>query len=261
MQKNRWLGGILFLGLSLLFCFLFQQTSFGQNIEVKGVIYDISQKTPLEAVTVMATNGAGTMTDEFGRYKIWVRPTDSISFSYQGKGTAKYPVLKMEDYTQFNMALHVYVHALPNVIVRPPNYRQDSIQNRMDYGKYFNFSKPNPLKSINVGPTGVGMDPNEIINMFRFKRNRSLASLQRRLVAEEEDKYVDFRYSAKFVTDLTGLTGEELKYFMRKYRPPYDFVVITNSLELGYYIQQCYKKERGLLPPGVPIYDLGPIIR
>lgn len=228
---------------------------------MKGVIYDISQKTPLEAVTVMATNGAGTMTDEFGRYKITVRLTDSVYFSYQGKGTAKYPVLKMEDYTQFNMALHVYVHSLPNVIVRPPNYRQDSIQNRMDYAKYFGYTKPNPIKSINVGPTGVGMDPNEIINMFRFKRNRQLASLQRRLIAEEEDKYIDFRFSAKFVTDLTGLKDEELKSFMRKYRPPYDFVVITNTLELGYYIQQCYKREKGLLPPGVPIYDLGPVVR
>ncbi|MCU0386996.1 MAG: carboxypeptidase-like regulatory domain-containing protein [Chitinophagaceae bacterium] len=241
------------------FCLLFG-VAIAQEIEVKGVIYDISQKTPLEGVSVMATNGSGTSTDEFGRYKIMVRPSDSLFFSYQGKETAKYPVLKMEDFSQFNMALHVYVHALPNVIVRPPDYRMDSIQNRLDYAKYFDYKKPNPISSINVGPTGVGMDPNEIINMFRFKRNRQLASLQRRLIQEEEDKYIDFRFSAKFISELTGLKDEELKLFMRKYRPPYDFVVITNNLELGYYIQQCYKKERGLLPPGVPIYNLGPVI-
>lgn len=234
-------------------------TAAAQLIEVKGVVYDISQKTPLEAVTVMATNGAGTYTDAFGRYAIRVRPTDSIYFSYQGKETLKYPVLKMEDYTQFSMALHVYVHTLPTVIVRPPDYRADSTQNRMDYAKYFAYRKPNPISSINIGPTGVGMDPNEIINMFRFKRNRQLASLQRRLIAEEQDKYIDFRYTKKFVTELTGLSGEELNAFMRKFRPPYDFVAITNQLELGYYIQQCYKMEKGLLPPGVPLYNLGPI--
>ena len=244
----------------ILFSFFVCHFGYAQNIEVKGVVYDISQKTPLEGVSVMATNGTGTATDEFGRYTIWVRPTDSLSFSYQGRETAKYPILKMEDYTQFNMALHVYVHALPNVIVRPPNYRMDSIQNRLDYAKYFDYKKPNPFGSINVSPTGVGMDPNEIINLFRFKRNRQLASLQRRLIMEEEDKYIDFRFSARFVAEITGLKDEELKLFMRKYRPPYDFVVITNTLELGYYIQQCYKKEKGLLPPGVPIYNLGPII-
>jgi hypothetical protein len=230
-----------------------------QLIEVKGVIFDISQRTPLEGVSVMATNGNGTSTNEFGRYSIWVNPTDSVYFSYQGKETAKYPVLKMEDYTQFSMALHVSVHSLPNVIVRPPDYRTDSAQNRMDYAKYFAYRKPNPISSINVGPTGVGMDPNEIINMFRFKRNRQLASLQRRLLMEEEDKYIDFRFSKKFITEITGLQGDELTVFMKKYRPPYDFVAITNQLELGYYIQQCYKMEKGLLPPGIPLYNLGPI--
>jgi hypothetical protein len=230
-----------------------------QLLEVKGTIFDITQKTPLEGVSVMASNGSGTSTDEFGRYTIKVYATDSLYFSYQGRETGKYPVLSMEDYRQFNMALHVKVYALPNVIVRPPDYRQDSLQNRRDYAKYFDFSKPNPLKSINVGPGGVGMDPNEIINMFRFKRNRQLASLSRRLIAEEHNSYIDFRFSKNFVRELTGLKEQDLTLFMRKYRPPYDFVVITNQLELGYYIQQCYKKEKGLLPPGVPLYDLGPL--
>jgi len=259
MQKLGLTFNLLLKAL-LIFGFLSETSPvMAQLIEVKGVIFDISQRTPLEAVTVMATNGAGTMTDQFGRYTISVRISDSVYFSYQGKETAKYPVLKMEDYTQFSMALHVSVHSLPNVIVRPPDYRTDSAQNRMDYAKYFAYRKPNPISSINVGPTGVGMDPNEIINMFRFKRNRQLASLQRRLVAEEEDKYIDFRFSKKFITDITGLKGDDLTVFMKKYRPPYDFVAITNQLELGYYIQQCYKMEKGLLPPGVPLYNLGPI--
>jgi hypothetical protein len=242
----------------IIFCHLPLTFLSAQEIEVKGVIYDISQRTPLEGVSVMATNGRGTSTDEFGRYSLWVRTSDSLYFSYQGRETSKYPVLKMEDHRQFNMALHVQVFSLPNVIVRPPNYRMDSLQNRLDYGKYFDYRKPNPIGSINVGPTGVGMDPNEIINMFRFKRNRQLASLQRRLIAEEEDNYVNFRFNKNFVTQVTGLKGPELDAFMRKYRPPYDFVAITNQLELGYYIQQCYKKEKGLLPTGVPLYDLVP---
>ena len=259
MQKfgrilNLWLKALFLLGFFYESC-----PVNAQLIEVKGVILDISQRTPLEGVTVMATNGSGTYTNEFGRYSIWVNPSDSVYFSYQGKETAKYPVLKMEDYTQFSMALHVSVFSLPNVVVRPPNYRTDSAQNRMDYAKYFAYRKPNPISSINVGPTGVGMDPNEIINMFRFKRNRQLASLQRRLIAEEEDKYIEFRYNKKFITEITGLKGEELTVFMKKYRPPYDFVAITNQLELGYYIQQCYKMEKGLLPPGIPLYNLGPI--
>jgi hypothetical protein len=108
-----------------------------------------------------------------------------------------------------------------------------------------------------VANGGVGMDPNEIINMFRFKRNRQLTSLRNRLLADEQEKYVDFRFNKSFVKRVTGLSDAEIKKFMFKYRPPYDFLVIVNELELGYYIQQCYKKEMGLLPKGVEIYLLG----
>jgi len=227
------------------------------NVEVKGVVYDISQRTPMEAVSVMATNGRGTITDSFGRYAIWVRETDSIFFSYQNKATGKYPVLTMQDPNQFNMALHVQVQTLAPVTIYGRSYRMDSLANRMEYAKYFNWSKPNPLTSVNVANGGVGMDPNEIINMFRFKRTRQLTSLRNRLIADEQDKYVDFRFNKSFVKRLTGLTDAALKKFMFKYRPPYDFLCIVNELELGYYIQQCYKKEMGLLPVGVEIYLLG----
>lgn len=229
----------------------------GSLIEVKGVVYDITQKVPLDGVTVMATNGKGTMTDSLGRYSIWVRETDSVFFSYQNRVSGKYPVLGMQDPRQFSMALHVYTNQLPPVTIYGRNYRTDSLANRAAYAKYFNWSKPNPLTSVNVGGGGAGMDPNEIINLFRFKRNRQLAAFQARLIKEEQDKYVDFRFNRKFVKLVTNLADESLANFMYKYRPPYDFVMLVNDLELGYYIQQCYKKETGQLPKGVEIYLLG----
>jgi hypothetical protein len=227
------------------------------NVEVKGVVYDMSQRTPMEAVSVMATNGRGTITDVFGRYTILVRETDSIFFSYQNKATGKYPVSSIQDPTQFNMALHVQVQALAPVTIYGRNYRMDSLANRMEYAKYFNFGKPNPLKSVNVANGGAGMDPNEIINLFRFKRTQQLTALRNRLVAEEQDKYVDFRFNKNFVKRVTGLSDAALKKFMFKYRPPYNFLELVNELELGYYIQQCYKKEMGQLPVGRDIYLLG----
>jgi hypothetical protein len=109
---------------------------------------------------------------------------------------------------------------------------------------------------VNVANGGVGMDPNAIINMFRFKRNKQLAGLQKRLIEDEQTKYVDYRFNKAFVKKLTNLSGEPLNAFMKKYRPPYDFVVLTNELELGFYIQQCYRQERGELPRNVVIYNL-----
>ncbi len=244
---------------TLLLCLACLGLHAQQWVEVRGTVYDNSQRHPLEGVSVMSTSGRGTTTDVQGHYRLVVPSTDSVFFSYQNRATAKHPVASMSDPQSFNMALGVSSpNPLPPVTIYGRSYKVDSIQNRQEYAKYFNWQRPNPLRNVNVANGGVGMDPNDIINLFRFRRNRQLASLQARLVKEEQDKYVDYRFNKVFVKKVTGLISDQsIKRFMYKYRPPYDFVAIVNDLELGYYIQQCYKKERGLLPPGVDIYLLG----
>ena len=114
-----------------------------------------------------------------------------------------------------------------------------------EYGNgIFDFKKPGLRLSENPGynPGGVsvGFDLDEIINMFRFKRNKSLASLQQRLLQQEEDKYIDHRFSMAFVRKITKLTSPELEDFMKEYRPDYEMVQRMNELELGYFIERNY---------------------
>src|SRR5574343_2091447 len=91
--KKLWLQTILLL---------ISATVLGQQplVQVKGTVYDITRRNPMESVTVMATNGQATMTDTLGHYKIWVRATDSVFFSYQNKVTGKYPVSTIQDTEQ-----------------------------------------------------------------------------------------------------------------------------------------------------------------
>ena len=113
-----------------------------------------------------------------------------------------------------------------------------------DYGKYFDFKKPGVRLSTNPnynpGGVTVGMDLDEFINMFRFKRTRSLEALQKRLMEQEQDKYIDHRFSKPFVRKVTHLQSPELENFMRAYRPTYELCQMFNDLELGYYIEKCY---------------------
>jgi len=69
-----------------------------------------------------------------------------------------------------------------------------------------------------------------------------MLSFQERLVQQEHDKYVDHRYTKYLVKKLTKLDGKELDDFMSYYRPPYELMLALNDLELGYYIEQCYKE-------------------
>jgi hypothetical protein len=218
--------------------------------KVRGFVYDSSRNYPLEAVSVLSTSGHGTITNADGFYEIEVAEADSIWFSYLNKPTVKFPVLKMVTPLSFDISLQVNVPTLKEVKVRPKYYKQDSIQNRLDYAKIFNYQKPK-LKPT-ISGTSVGFDLDEIINMFRFQRNRSMASFQRRLLLDEQDKFIDHRFNKALVRRLTLLEGEELDSFMRLYRPSYTFTKVAGEYDFQYYIKTAFFRfRRGLTPEGI----------
>lgn len=219
-----------------------------QIYTIRGTVYDSSRNYPLEAVSVLSTSGKGTTTNADGFYSIEVAEKDSIWFSYLNKPTIKFPVLKIINPMGFDISLLVNVPTLKEVRIRPKNYKQDSIQNRVDYAKIFNYQKPKLKPSIQG--MGVGFDLDEIINMFRFKRNRSIASFQRRLILDEQDKFIDHRFNKALVRRLTLLESPELDSFMLLYRPSHTFTKLAGEYEFQYYIKTAFFRfKRGLAPP------------
>ena len=230
--------------------FLFTATSVtAQTYKIKGVVYDSSRNYPMELVSVLSTSGTGTVTNADGYYEIEVTEKDSIWFSYLNKPTVKFPVMRIGNPMQFDISLQVNVPVMKEVKILPKNYRLDSLRNRQDYAKIFNYQKPT-LKTVTPQyGAAVGFDLDEIINMFRVKRNRSIASFQRRLVMEEQDKYVDFRFNKALVRRLTLLDGAELDSFMRVFKPSYTFTKLAGDYEFRLYIKQAlYRFKRGMQP-------------
>lgn len=220
-----------------------------QEYTVKGYVLDSSRNYPMEAVSVQTSSGKGTITNTEGFYEIRVLETDSIWFSYLGKSTQKFPVLRISNPLQFDVSLQVNVPILREVKILPRNYRQDSIQNRQDYAKIFNFQKPRITTVTPQYGMGMGFDLQELINMFRFRRNRSMLAFQERLLLEEEDKYVDFRFNKALVRRLTLLEPPTLDSFMRLFRPSYDFTKNADDYQFRLYIKQAHYRFRYGLPP------------
>ena len=164
----------------------------------------------------------------------------------------KFPVLKIANTLSFDISLQVSVPTLREVKIRPKNYKFDSIQNRLDYAKIFNYKKPG-LKPVTPAYGGaMGFDLDEIINMFRFRRNRSMASFQKRLLLEEEDKFIDHRFNKALVRRLTLLEGAELDSFMRLYRPSYTFTRYAGDYDFQYYIRTAlFRFKRGISPEAI----------
>ncbi|HRH49073.1 MAG TPA: hypothetical protein PLP23_09985 [Panacibacter sp.] len=243
MKKN------LFPLLLCFFLVLSAQILYAQNLKLSGTVYDYFSKKPLEAVTVQTTSGLHMITDSSGKFSISVLKKDSVWFSYLSKQTLKYIVDTISNPSNFEIALHVDVAWLPAVKVRNSNYRFDSLTNRLEYAKVFNFRKPglklsSPSTTYVPGGATVGLDLDEIINSFRFKRNRQILTMQERLIKEEQDKYINHRFTKYLVQKLTSLKSNELDSFMNIARPSYELIQTMNEIELGYYIQQYFSLYR-----------------
>ena len=235
--------------IPFLFIVLLASQSASAQYKIRGTVYDSTRNYPLELVSVLTTAGKGTVTNAEGVYEIEVAEKDSIWFSYLGKPTVKFPVLKIANPFGFDISLQVNVTVLKEVKVRPRNYKQDSVQNRLDYAKIFNYKKPG-LKTVTPQyGVGAGFDLNEIINAFRFKRNRSMLSFQKRLLEQEREKSVTHRFNKALVRRLTLLDGAELDSFMLVFRPSYEFTMSTGDYEFQQYIKTAHARFKRGLPP------------
>lgn len=129
------------------------------------------------------------------------------------------------------------------VRIKTRNYKEDSVQNRRDYAKAFNFRRPSLGTMTSVTSSGVGFDVQEIIRLFQFRKNKSMERFRLRLEQEERDKFVDRRFSKGLVKKLTGIDKEEeLSDFMRKYRPTFEFTAGTSDYDFQYFIKIAYRE-------------------
>jgi hypothetical protein len=212
------------------------------QVRVEGTVYDATQRFPMQGVSVVASSGSGTMTDSLGHYSIRLAAGDSIYFSWLGKSTSRFAVKKIEDPSQFDMSLDLPVESLPSVFVGPRSYRMDSLENRKEYAKIFDYSGTNFIedKKASGNPTfGIGLDMDIFFNAARNKR---MDRFREFLIWEEHDKYVDHRFTKALVRRITGLQPPALDTFMHQYRPGYEYLQsFATDWEFYQYIQQSGK--------------------
>lgn len=224
----------------LLFLFFCLSTRHIQaQFTVSGTVLDKSKINRVENVRVVSTGGMFAITDSLGRYSILVQPGDSISFVYNNKPTQKFPVYSIPNPQQFEVSIHMNIESKYNmmkeVIIYSKTFKQDSLENRETYADVFNYSKPGISTSIVPGG-GVGADVNELINIFRFRRNKRLKAFQLRLEEQEQEHYIDYRFNKLLVARITGLSGVALDSFIVWYRPDYEFTQQSNELAFNQYI-------------------------
>ncbi|MEI7472806.1 MAG: hypothetical protein WCJ85_11140 [Chitinophagaceae bacterium] len=230
-------------GISIFFlCFAGLSTKLNAQLIITGTVYDSSKINFIPDVRVVSTGGLFAITDSLGIYRIRVNEKDSIYFVYKNKPTQKFSVKLIINPQQFDISLKTTYRGkyslMKEVTVFSKSYRQDSLENRQTYARIFNHQRPG-IKT-NIGTDGVvGADPNEIINLFRFKRNKQLRKFQLRLEEEEKENYINYRFNKILIKRITHLQGAQLDYFLLRYRPNYDFLMQADELTFNQYVLNC----------------------
>jgi hypothetical protein len=238
--------------LLILFCF----TSFSQKLVIKGMVADKSKINAVKGVTVSSTSGKKTVTDSLGRYSIETTIKDSLFFTYKNKPTEMFAVKKIANTDEFNISILVNVEGaikvLQEVVVISKSYKEDSIENRQRYAKFF---EPTQSEGIRMYDGTAGIDMQSIYNLFQFKKRKREKQFRNYLVMKEEEKYIDSRFSRKYIQRLTKLTSPHIDTFMQWYRPTYTFLASLNEIDLNYYIINAntyYRNMFGLKPEDQP---------
>ncbi len=210
------------------------------QISISGTVYDSTKTIPVSDVEIYASNGNKTISDSVGSYTISASARDSLTFWYHNKPTAKFAVSQIENTASFDISLYIRVSEkfkmLKEVRIYGKNYRQDSVENREQYAKLFSYQRPgiSPTTDYNTGAAGMNLD--ELINVFRFRRNKQMRRMQERLLDQEQDKFVDYRFNKTTVRRVTSLEGDQLDIFMKEYRPNFQFTQNSTLPEFYQYI-------------------------
>jgi hypothetical protein len=228
----------------LYLCLIIVCHKASAQIQLSGTVYDSTKRNLVEGVQVLCTCGTMTFTDSAGNYAIFVGDKDSVFFFFRNKPTQMFPVASIKTPEQFDISINLFVPGrykqLKEIIVYGKTRWQDSIENRVQYDKIFNYDKGG-IRLSNSAPEsgfGAGIDLNALVDVFRFRRNKSMMRFQQRLIKEEQDRYINYRFNKTIVQKLTTLKeGSALEQFMTEYRPEYELLTQILDIELYMYIQ------------------------
>lgn len=216
--------------------------TYGQKIS--GIVTDEVTKQPVSGAMVN-TGNAKTMTDFGGRFQLtFTGAGDSLKIIHPKY--KKYTVALTDPASILLIQLEPKVTQLNEVTIRGNrDFKQDSITNRTDYAKQFNYQPP---KLKDVFSTDL-KQPGELISINLLTLAAVLTAkstpqykFKQVLIRDEHEQYVDEKFNRGNVSRITGLKGDTLAQFVTQYRPEYQFALKATDYDMEVYIKDCFEK-------------------
>ena len=211
--------------------------------EMSGLILDADTKHEIQGVAIVnkRTNMVA-LSDKWGNFSIRASPADSLLFTH----TSYEPVYEVVNFSlgsKYKVVLmKAKVYELgPATIKGMTKYQQDSAANR----DMFTHAMNEPITHFSPIFQPVSFIVDKILGISK-RAKRFKADFN----SNEQNAFIDTRYSPEIVSSQTGLKGDGLAYFMNAYPMPYDFARTANDLEIKMWVRNNYKQYRNSIKDG-----------
>ena len=198
---------------------------------ISGEVIDLATNDYLENVNVKNIYTQKGMTiQKDGQFHIEVKRGELIEFTKIGYQTVRIRIQNEKEPSFYKIVMNKAPVMLREVDIhgKPLDYKKDSIRYREVYDVVLRKEHRNEI------------DLRSMPLAMLSKKNRQEWAFQEMYEAWEAEKYIDFVFNEKLVSKITYLKDEDLKEFMKIYRPSYQFLRTASDYEYLDYIKHCY---------------------
>jgi hypothetical protein len=224
-------------------------SGYGQKLS--GIVTDKNTGNRISGAWITTTAGTA-ISGIAGEFSINVaKNNDTLKVKMQGYKLYVLPVDPAKT-RELVVALDQSTIQLNQVNISARRDRvKDSISTRKEFAKDFASHPPKfsdiVRPAMSAGPipvAGVTIVPSQLIAAITYKHSRAY-KFKKVLIADEQSKYIDSRFSDERISQLTNLQGDSLYHFINLYRPAIEQVRKMSDYDIFTYIKKsaaAYRK-------------------
>jgi len=194
-----------------------------------GDVTEMNSKAAMEDVFIRnIRTGDSVITTANGKFSINGNADDLIEFKKLGFKTVRIRVPKGIIPPYYKIIMQEGAIELPEyeLAAKDKDWKKDSARFYDLYKKELEFEKLAGLDVIRHPFSALS------------KKNRQIWAFQKEYDYFQREKFIDYAFNDKIITAITGLQGDSLQFFMRRFRPTYEQVATMSDYTFYSYIKQ-----------------------
>lgn len=237
LKKTRTVAITTVLQVILLLVLLGNKPATAQDTLLNGFVLEHESGEPLPHVEVKNLNtGITASSEQDGRFRIAVKKNERLRFEYPGYRTDTLVVIEFD-------VKRVYLTPDGSTVQIDEVQIQAMTDSRLAT-EIERAQREGQVTESSQHRGGLRISPSRWFS----KDGKQARQRHKLLLAEQDRRKIDARFTPEAIMTVTPLTGHDLELYMTKYRPSLEFVETASEDDLRLYIIDTYAKFNKLTP-------------